>query len=100
MTYDEVENGVRESVASLFKAAAEYTVFFENGPHRKAYLIARKLCSADGYDPDRVSMGHAGAPATIDAKKAIAIILPIRPNWMLYMPEALTAIEFVESTDA
>lgn len=95
--FEEVEDGIRKALLGVFESAAKYTPLLSTGEHERTYRIARKLCEADGYNPDGISMGHAGAPVMINAKKSIALIMPIRPNWMLYWQDAVTAIEVVES---
>ena len=76
----------------------EYLDFFVSTPEQKrCYAVARKLCEGDGHDPDRISMGYERCPAMIDAKGTVAIYHPIRPNWFLYMSDAVRAIEVVES---
>jgi hypothetical protein len=98
MTYDDVEEKVRKALLGVLEAAAEFSPLFATGEHERTYRIARKLCEAEGYNPDGISMGNAGAPAMLDAKKAIVLVLPIRPNWMLYWHDAKAAIEVVEDT--
>ena len=96
MTYEEIEDGVRKAMVALLDAASEYTKYFESSPeHERIYRLARKLCEIEGYDPDRISMGYANG-CMVDAKKSMAIILPIRPNWMLYIDDVQRAIGLVE----
>jgi hypothetical protein len=98
MTFHEVEEKVSAALLGVLEAAAEFSQLFATGEHERIYRIARKLCESEGYNPDGISMGNAGAPAMLDAKKSIALILPIRPNWMLYWQDAKAAIEVVEET--
>ncbi len=99
MTYEEVEDGVRKALLGVLEAAAQYTPLFSTGEHERTYRIARKMCEAEGNNPDGISMGYAGAPPMLDAKQSIALVLPIRPNWMLYWQGARAAIEVVEGTE-
>lgn len=58
--------------------------------------LARRFCEDDRQDPDAVTMGLERMPPCYGAKGTIGLMVPLRPQWMLYIREAVTAIKFIE----
>lgn len=89
--------------AAMAAALAEAAEWVAGHPDRpRIERLARKFCENDRQDPDQVSMGRVIGNRVeippIGAKGTICLLLPLRPQWMLYIQEALTAIEFTEAT--
>lgn len=94
--YDEMSRGLLLQFMETVKAE-HLSRFVQTDRQKRIYAIARRLCEEGGFDPDRVSMGNERCPAMIDAKGCIALYYPIRPNWVLYISDAIKAIDIVEA---
>lgn len=79
------------------ESAAADALVSEDGERLMA--MSRRLCEADGQDPDVVVMGVAGQSPTVGAKGLATIYAPIVPAWCVYWDEAVKALKLVRSTE-
>lgn len=83
--------------ALMDTARQEADASFATTPERERLRrIARKICLANSYYPDDVVMGLEGQAAMFGPKRAVCIVGPIRPQWMLYLSEAEQTIRLID----
>ena len=84
---------VTQAQIKLAQIAREYyEKYFTNRPQILA--LAKHLCKNDGHEPDDIVFGRVNQPLMVGAKKVPAFLQEgIQPQWMLYVDEAMAAIE-------
>ena len=73
-------------------ARDHFEKYFTNRP--QVLALAKHLCKNDGHEPDDIVFGNENIQLMVGAKKVPAFLQNgIQPSWMLYVNEAMAAIE-------
>lgn len=88
-------NAVAEAVESLETAVRKHAE--ASITDARLRYMARWMCRENGYDPDVITLGCADSHPCLGAKKTVAIVHPMQPQWLLYVRDAMFAIEALDA---